>query len=290
MLRWLRARDPNWYALRRSLRAAVVVPVNFAIGSQLIGNAQVATFAAFGSFAMLIFVNFPGGRVARTGSYLVLAAAGVVLISVGTLVATPDWLAVSAMAVVAFGVLFAGVVSSTLNAGTQAALLAFILAVMLPGVRGDLPERLAGWGLAVLVAVPVAVLVWPPDDQNVLRLKAAAVCRALAAMLHLEQPPPGTGDPLVALSRAGRRAAAGVPHVGGASGGAEHRRTTRRPLGGRAGVAHHRGGQRVRRRAGGLARAGPPVARRGIARACRGCRDARSQGRRSGAHGVRHAR
>ncbi|HZZ96810.1 MAG TPA: FUSC family protein [Jatrophihabitantaceae bacterium] len=201
MLGWLRAHDPNWYTLRRSLRAAVVVPVNFAVGSQLIGNAQVATFAAFGSFAMLIFVNFPGGRVARTGSYLVLAAAGAVLIALGTLVATPDWLAVVAMGVVAFGVLFSGVVSSTLNAGTQAALLAFILAVMLPGVRGDLPERLAGWGLAAALAIPVAVLVWPPDDQNVLRMKAAAVCRALAAMLHLEQPPPGAGDPLVALSR-----------------------------------------------------------------------------------------
>ena len=35
MLGWLRARDPNWYTLRRALRAAVVVPINFAIGSQL---------------------------------------------------------------------------------------------------------------------------------------------------------------------------------------------------------------------------------------------------------------
>lgn len=201
MLRWLRTRDPNWYALRRALRAAVVVPINFAIGSQLVGNAQVATFAAFGSFALLIFASFPGGRAARVGSYLVLAAAGAALIAIGTLVATPDWLAVTAMALLSFGVLFAGVLSSTLAAGTQAALLALILAVMLPGGRGDAPERLAGWAIAVAVAVPVAVLVWPPDDQNVLRLKAAASCRALAAMLSLEQPPTG-GDPLVALSRA----------------------------------------------------------------------------------------
>jgi uncharacterized membrane protein YccC len=198
---WLRKRDPNWYTLRRALRAAVVVPTNFAIGSQLIGNAQVATFAAFGSFALLLFVTFPGGRAAQFGSYLVLAAGGYVLITVGTLLATPDWLAVAVMAVVAFAILFAGVVSSSFNAATQAALLAFILAVLLPSVRSNLPDRLAGWSLAVLVAVPVAVLVWPPEDQNVLRLKAAAVCRALSAMLHLEPPAPGDGDPLVALSR-----------------------------------------------------------------------------------------
>lgn len=181
-----------------------MVPVNFAIGSQLVGNAQVATFAAFGSFALLLFVNFPGGRAARLGAYVVLGVAGAVLISVGTLVATPDWLAVTAMGVVALGVLFAGVVSSVINAGAQAALLSFILAVMLPGDHGYLPERLAGWGIAFAVSVPVAVLLWPPDDRNVLRNRAAALCRSLGAMLHLEQSPTGQGDPLVAMRQATR--------------------------------------------------------------------------------------
>jgi uncharacterized membrane protein YccC len=197
----LRARDPGWYALHRAARAAVVVPVNFAIGSELVGNAQTATFAAFGSFAMLLFVNFPGSRAARFGAYVVLGLAGVVLITVGTLVATPDWLAVVAMAVIAFGVMFVGVVSSMINAGTQAALLSFILAVMLPGSRSVLPERLLGWGIAFAVSVPVAVLAWPPVDRDVLRIKAAATCRALAGMLQLERPVTG-GDPLVAVHRA----------------------------------------------------------------------------------------
>jgi hypothetical protein len=199
---WLRARDPGWYALRRAARAAVVVPVDFAIGSEIVGDAQVATFAAFGSFALLLFVNFPGDRTARLGAYLLLGLAGAGLITVGTLVATPDWLAVAAMALVTFAVLFAGVVSSVLNAGTQAALLAFILAVMLPGVRGDLPDRLLGWGIAFAVSVPVALLVWPPADRDVLRIKAAATMRALAGMLRLEQPADRAGDPLVALHRA----------------------------------------------------------------------------------------
>jgi uncharacterized membrane protein YccC len=200
--RALRTRDPNWFVLRRSVRAAVVVPVNFAIGSQLVGDAQVATFAAFGSFALLVFVNFPGGRAARTASYGVLGVAGVALISLGSVLASPDWLAVVAMLVVAFGVLFAGVLSSVINAGSQAALLSFILAVMLPGGRAALPDRLAGWGIAIGVSVPVAVLIWPPSDRDVLRLKAAAVCRALAQMLHLEQPAPGEGDSFVAMRRA----------------------------------------------------------------------------------------
>ena len=106
------ARDPGWYAAHRAVRAAVVVPVVFALGSVVIADAQLATFGAFGSFALLLFVDFPGSRGSRLAAYLMLGVTGVVLISVGTLASRVSWLAVAAMAVAAFGVLFAGVISS----------------------------------------------------------------------------------------------------------------------------------------------------------------------------------
>ncbi len=204
MWRWLAARDPRWFALRRAVKAAVVVPANFAIGAEAIGNPQVATFAAFGSFALLLFTNFTGSLATRAAAYLTLAGAGVVLISVGTALATPDWLAVASMAVVTFAVLFAGGISSMIGAGAQAALLGFILAVMLPSVRADVPSRLAGWGIAVAVCLPVALFVWPPRDQDQLRVRAAALCRAMAVMLDLDQPATTAGDRLVAMRSAAR--------------------------------------------------------------------------------------
>ncbi|HEY7174671.1 MAG TPA: FUSC family protein, partial [Micromonosporaceae bacterium] len=106
------------------------------------------------------------------------------------------------MAVVGFLVLYSGVISSVIAAGSRAALLTFILPVMLPGDLSDLPMRLAGWGTAVAISVPVAVFVWPPHDQNVLRARAADMCRALGRMLTIEPRAPGEGDPLVAMSRA----------------------------------------------------------------------------------------
>jgi uncharacterized membrane protein YccC len=199
---WLRSRDPNGGLLRRALRAAVVIPANFAIGSEVIGNAQTATFAAFGSFALLLFVEFRGSRSARLGSYGLLGVAGVALIALGTVVLKPDWLAVVSMAVVSFLVLYAGVVSSVIAAGGRAALLTFILPVMLPGTAADLPNRLLGWGIALAISVPVAVFVWPPDDQNLLRKRAAELCDALGRMLDLRRPAPGEPDPLVAMTRA----------------------------------------------------------------------------------------
>src|SRR5215468_9501826 len=202
LLAWLRSRDPNGRALRRAIRPTVVIPAVFAVGSQVIGNAQLATFAAFGSFALLIFVDFRGNRQARFNSYLLLGVTGVAFIALGTVLRTPAWLAVVSMAVVGFLVLYAGAVSSVIAAAGRAALLLFILPVMIPAPVSALPMRLAGWGIALAVAVPVAIFVWPPDEVNVLRKNTGEMCRALAGMLRLERPGPGEPDPMVAAVRA----------------------------------------------------------------------------------------
>ncbi|HEY2983076.1 MAG TPA: FUSC family protein [Jatrophihabitantaceae bacterium] len=199
---WLAAHDPGWYAAHRAVRAAVVVPAVFALGSVVIADAQLATFGAFGSFALLLFVDFPGSPGSRLAAYLMLGVTGVVLISLGTLASRVSWLAVAAMAIAAFAVLFAGVISSVIAAAGRAALLTFILAVMLPGRPRDIPPRLAGWAMAMAFAIPVALLVWPTTHQNQLRKRTAEACRALAAMLHPEQPRPGGGDSLVAVMKA----------------------------------------------------------------------------------------
>ena len=59
-LRWLGQRDRGFTALRRATRTAIIMPAMFALGDKVIGDPQVATFAAFGSFAMLLLVDFGG--------------------------------------------------------------------------------------------------------------------------------------------------------------------------------------------------------------------------------------
>jgi uncharacterized membrane protein YccC len=213
LLRRWAARDPHYYALRRAARAAVVIPVNFAIGSELIGNAQTATLCAFGSFALLLFVDFPGNRGSRAAAYGVLAAVGAVLITAGTLLSRPSWLAVTAMAVVGFLVLFAGVVSSTIAVAGRAALLTFILPVMVAGTAADIPDRLLGWAIACAVAIPVALFVWPPEDQNQLRVRAATLCHALAHAIEVNSTETGVVDPRNAVAdlRTAFRASAARP-------------------------------------------------------------------------------
>ena len=182
--RWLSQRDRGLAALRRAGRTAIVMPAMFALGDKVIGNGEIATFAAFGSFAMLLLVDFSGPMRERLQAQAALAVVGAVFVCTGTLASGATWLAASAMAVVGFGVLFAGVVSSVLAGATTSLLLAFILPVSLAGPASSVPDRLAGWGMASGAAFAAVALLWPAPARDPLRGPASTACRALAARLR----------------------------------------------------------------------------------------------------------
>jgi uncharacterized membrane protein YccC len=184
LIGWIRARDGDLLALRRAGRAAIVMPGLFAIGIEVIGNPTVAAFAAFGSFSMLLLASFTGPMPDRIRSQAALALGGGVLVVLGTLVSTVDWLAAIVTVLVVFCVLFAGVVSSVLASATTALLLAFILPISLPGAASTIPDRLAGWGLAAAAALLAITLLWPSPTRDRLRDSAVEACRALAARLR----------------------------------------------------------------------------------------------------------
>jgi hypothetical protein len=183
-LRWLGQRDRGFAALRRATRTAIIMPAMFALGEKVIGNPQLATFAAFGSFAMLLLVDFGGPMAERLQAEAALAVTGGVFVCLATLASQTAWLAAVAMAVVGFGVIFAGVVSSVLAGATTALLLAFILPVSLAAPVSAVPDRLAGWAMAGGVALVAIALLWPAPAHDRLRNTAAAACRALAARLR----------------------------------------------------------------------------------------------------------
>jgi hypothetical protein len=143
-LQWLSARDHDLAALRRAGRAAIVMPAMFAIGVELIENPAVATFAAFGSFAMLLLVDFGGPLRERLQAQAALALVGAAFVCLGTLVSQSVWLSALAMLLVGFGVIFAGVVSSVLAAATTSLLLSFILPVTIAGHARA--RRCSPWG------------------------------------------------------------------------------------------------------------------------------------------------
>ena len=162
------------------------MPAAFALGGPVLGNPVLATFAALGSFAMLLLVDFGGSIRNRLQCQAALAVACMVLITLGTLASRTTWLAAVAIAVLSFGVLFAGVVSSVLASATTSLLLPLIIAVSLHGPPSSIPDRLAGWGIASLFSLVAISLLWPAPARDPVRSSAIAACRALAARLRVE--------------------------------------------------------------------------------------------------------
>ncbi len=189
----IRARDPGLVALKRSVRAAVVMPSAFGLTHLVFADPQVSLFAAFGSFALLLLVDFPGRPRVRLASYLSLFAVGAAFITLGTAVSTHKVAAVVAMAVVGFVTLFAGVVAPQAATGATAALLTFVLPVAVAQPPGEIGPRLVGWAVAGGLCIPACMLVWPTPwhDELRRRLSASAAAVARLAGAHAE----GRADP-----------------------------------------------------------------------------------------------
>jgi uncharacterized membrane protein YccC len=164
----------------RAVRAAIVVAGLFALCVEVIGNRQMATFAAFGGFATLILAGFGGGRRDQLVAHVGLAVIGSVFVVIGTAVNSVTVVAAVVTLAVAFCVLFAGVISSNAASGGTAALLAFVLPAASPGTVGMIPSRLEGWWLASAAGTMAVMVLHARIPTDRLR-RAASICASAVA-------------------------------------------------------------------------------------------------------------
>jgi uncharacterized membrane protein YccC len=170
-------------AALRAIRGTLVVPGLFAFSYEVLGNLQVATFAAFGGFATLVLAAFGGRARDKIIAHLGLALAGSALIVIGTAVNTSVLLATLVTLPVVFLVLFAGVGGPNAASGSTAALLAYVLPAASPGTMDMVPARLAGWWLASIVGTLAVLALSPKPPGAALRRAVATSARALADQL-----------------------------------------------------------------------------------------------------------
>jgi uncharacterized membrane protein YccC len=174
----LRTKDPERDALRRAIRAGIMVPFTTGFAFVVVGGSTAPLYALLGAFWLLVVTEFPGNRQQRAVAYLGLTVNGIVLITLGTLVAPMAWLAVTLMLFLGMAVTLAALLSSTMSAGQRATLLFYVWPVCTPA--GPIGERLLGFLIAVAICVPAALFLLPPRHYDELRRRAAKVCAALA--------------------------------------------------------------------------------------------------------------
>jgi uncharacterized membrane protein YccC len=207
---------PDLAALKGAARAAIVMPAVFALADKVIEQPQTSIFAAFGSFAMLVLVEFAGPWRSRLLAYVGLACVGAAFVTLGTLCSRNEWLAAGAMGAVGFATLFSGVIGGYFPAAATGALLTFVLPVTIPAPNSAIPDRLEGWGLAAGAGICAVMLLWPPRRRADLNREAADALRAVADVLEADR------DRLGELARLAREA---VDALGRRLLGTQHRPT-----------------------------------------------------------------
>ncbi|MFF9359654.1 FUSC family protein [Streptomyces griseoluteus] len=210
-LRWLRGRDPGLAALRRALRAAILTPSVLAVTYVGLGRPDIAVFAAFGSLVLTVFVDFGGPMRERIAGQAALILATTVMTCLGTLAGRTLWLTGTVTFVIAFCVLFSGIVSSALAGATTSLLFAYILPVTLGGPLDAIPAHAIGWVLGGAASMIAVTLMWPAPVSEPLRASGARACALLAGRLRAEvdcAPDPTAHDH--ALETAVRQAEEGV--------------------------------------------------------------------------------
>ncbi|HEY4450876.1 MAG TPA: FUSC family protein [Solirubrobacteraceae bacterium] len=179
---WLPVRSTP--AALRAVRATLVMAGMFAITDKLIGNLQMATFAAFGSFATLVLSAFGGTRRDKLVAHALLALAGSALLSIGTAVSSSTLLAATVTVPVTFIVFFAGVAGPNAASGATGALLAYVLPAASPGTVAMIPDRLAGWWLASVAGTAAVLVLSPRPGADGLRRAASNVAASLAEAIE----------------------------------------------------------------------------------------------------------
>jgi uncharacterized membrane protein YccC len=190
---WIRKKDPDYLAIKRSARAAITIPTVFGLAHLLFSNPQVDLFSAFGSFVLLLLVDFPGRPRTRLTSYVVLWLVGSGLIALGTVLSTNKAGAIATMAIVGFVVLFLGIASSAVAIASTATLLLFVLPVAVAQPAGAVGPRLLGWALAGAACITACMVFWPTPWHDNLRRRLAAAVSAIAELAAAQAE--GRGDP-----------------------------------------------------------------------------------------------
>jgi len=171
-------------AALRAVRATIVVTGLFAVTDLVIGNLQIALFAAFGSFATLVLSSFAGARREKLVAHATLAVAGSVLLSIGTAVNSSTVLAALVTVPVTFAVFFAGVLGPNAASGGLGAMLSYVLPAASPGTVSMIPDRLLGWWMASVCGTAAVLLLSPRPAGDPLRAASARSARETARALQ----------------------------------------------------------------------------------------------------------
>ncbi len=136
--------------------------------------------AAFGVFALLAFADFGGTLGRRFVALISTGIAGVILITVGTLAAGVVWRVVVVTFLVTGTLAYIVVLRGVFANAAPALTVIFVVTVMVATSTDQLPAMLQGYAVAVVIAIPITLFVFPRRTPAHVRAACVLAMRTLA--------------------------------------------------------------------------------------------------------------
>jgi len=197
---WFQAKDPGLVAVKRAGRVSVATCIGFYFSLYVVGETQMAFYASFGCIALGALSEVTGEPRQRTKTYLAALAAGIVLVTIGTMLAFNTWAAATGMLVVGFAVAYAGAGGPRVLGAATGLELLYILPSFPPYAPESLGWRLIGLVLAVALLAIADRLLWPPPIPmpfpHRLAVAIQDIRNRLAGLVQPDgtRPPPAEAD------------------------------------------------------------------------------------------------
>lgn len=176
----LRIHDPRHVGLHRAIRAAIGTTVALLLALTLLPGTPAGVLAAFGSVALLGTADFGGSTRRRTISIVGTGMAGAVLIVVGGLAALSMWSVVIVTFLVTGALAFLVALRGAFASACPALTTVYVASAMVATSTSAIPSLVAGWAIAVAIALPVTLLVLPRRNLAPVHAACAHTLRTLA--------------------------------------------------------------------------------------------------------------
>jgi uncharacterized membrane protein YccC len=173
---WLLRRDPRLAAVHRAARVTVASCIGFYACQYVVGSPPMALYALFGTIALGMLSDVDGAPAERTRALLGSLPVGLVLVTLGTVLAFDVWAAAAGMLLVGFAVAFATVGGPRIAGLANGLQLLYILPCFPPYDPASLPDRLAGVVIGVGLLALADRTLWPaPAPQGFANRLAGAM-------------------------------------------------------------------------------------------------------------------
>jgi uncharacterized membrane protein YccC len=172
--------DPGHVALRRAIRTTLGTAISVATALWLLPGSPGVVLAAFGVFALLAFADFGGTWGRRFVALISTGIAGVILITVGTLAAGVIWRVVVVTFLITGALAYLVVLRGAFANAAPALTVVFVVTVMVATSTEQLAAMLQGYAVAVFIAIPITLFVFPRRTPARVRAACVIAMRTLA--------------------------------------------------------------------------------------------------------------